>query len=171
MSKNFSIDPKTNRFVSEYDEEVKDKVVSLYLIVGTLTKTAALANIPYRTVYQWSTTDWFKIKLEEAKKKYSRQLDSRFTGLLQHISKQLEDRILKGDVTITQAGKQVRHPIKAAELARIGDSIFKSLQLIRGEATSNVRTLEPEEKLDKIREKLLSAKDNKQESKSNDILH
>ena len=55
-------------------------------------------------------------------------------------------------------GERVRQPIKAAELSRIGDSIFKSLQLIRGEATSNVRTLEPEEKLDKIREKLMSNK-------------
>ena len=159
MDKNkVSIDPKSRKFVSDYDDETREKCVSLYLISGSLKKASMLSGVPYRTLQQWTTKHWWSEKLVEAKRKYTKQLDSRFTGLLQHISKQLEDRILKGDWAVTAQGDKVRHPIKAAELSRIGDSIFKSLQLIRGEATSNVRTLEPEEKLDKIREKLMSNK-------------
>jgi len=156
--KKVSIDPKTRLYVSEYDDETREKAISLYLISGSIKKAGMLSGVPYRTLQHWKTTQWWNEKLVEAKRKYTNQLDSRFTGLLQHISKQLEDRILNGDWTVTMQGERVRQPIKAAELSRIGDSIFKSLQLIRGEATSNVRTLEPEEKLDKIREKLMSNK-------------
>jgi len=136
--KKVSIDPKTRLYVSEYDDETREKAISLYLISGSLKKAGMLSGVPYRTLQQWKTTQWWNEKLAEAKRKYTNQLDSRFTGLLQHISKQLEDRILNGDWTVTMQGERVRQPIN--------------------EATSNVRTLEPEEKLDKIREKLMSNK-------------
>lgn len=146
---------KTKLFVSDYTMEIKDKAIMVYIVSGSMQKVSKILDIPYRTLQQWTTTDWFKERYAELKKRYNTQTDAKYTALLQQTSKQLEQRLIKGDPVVLRSGDIVYKPVSAKELASISEQIYRILALLRGEPTQITERVTVKERLEGIAEGLL----------------
>lgn len=166
-----ALDDGTGRLVSTYSELTKDRVIQVYLITGSVAKTAEITKVPLRTIHGWRTQKWWEIKFEEAKERYRKTLDGKFSAMFGYIAKELETRLRKGDEVVLKDGTKVYKKIPARELASIADHLWKILALIRGEPTSRSEKITTTEYLDKLQEDLEKRTKKKKQEETNERLH
>jgi hypothetical protein len=80
---------------------------------------------------------WWQEEETRFKRDSATVLDSTYTRILDRSLLELEDRIIKGEVTgVNKDGSKRRMPITASVLTRVADSVFLKRQLLRNEPTS-----------------------------------
>lgn len=146
--------PKNNRFISTYEDEVKERAVQVFLITGSATKTSQICKVPYRTLMEWKKSNWWEDKFEEARIRYRKQLDGKFNAMFGYIVKELEQRLRKGDEVILKDGTKVYRKLSGSELSSIAERLWKILALLRGEPTSRTEKVTITEYLDNLQDDL-----------------
>lgn len=80
---------------------------------------------------------WWQEEETRFKRDSNTILDSTYTRILDRSLLELEDRVIKGEVTgVNKDGSKRRMPITASVLTRVADSVFIKRQLLRNEPTS-----------------------------------
>lgn len=123
---------KKNYFMRS--DATKVEVVKTYLALGgNLTLTAAAVQIPYRTLYVWKCSDWWKNLVAECKKVEKLEMSQRTKMIIEKSMMLLEDRLENGDIFYNQkTGELQRKPVIAKDLHTIAkDMLDRKLILDR----------------------------------------
>lgn len=146
---------------SPYSAEDKVTVAMAYIVSGgnsvqavKLLHDAELEGIKPNTIRQWKTrTAWWTTAETVARALLQQDLDRAYTRILHLTEKEMEDRIINGDVVMTKEGPQ-RLPLKMKDLTYSHAIISDKRAMLRGEATSRSDRNDPIETMRKLAELL-----------------
>jgi hypothetical protein len=107
-------------------DATKVEVVKTYLALGgNLKLTAEAVQIPYRTLYVWKCSDWWKNLIAECKKVEKLEMSHRTKMIVEKSMTLLEDRLLNGDIIYNQkTGELIRKPVMAKDLHTIAKDML-----------------------------------------------
>ena len=114
-------------------------------------------EIPASTIRKWKNySAWWKPVLHEVRKSKQEELDAKLTNIIMEGTDQLSDRILNGNHKLNnRTGELDRIPMSSSELSRDAIGIpFDKRALMRGDATSRVERVDPQEMLKGLAEQL-----------------
>ena len=120
--------------------EDRKRTCYTYMLTGSATKTSEITGFDRKTIYTWRQTDWWRGLTSEAKDLHAEQLDNSFTRLLDTLSTEIEDRLLRGDEVITKGGQKIRKQLSARDMATILGILFDKRQINRNAPTSISRS-------------------------------
>lgn len=133
-----------------YPAEQVQQFCKVYILTGNFSKASREAQVDINTARHWKKQAWFDQICDLVRTDTQRELDSKFTGLIEESIEALEDRLRNGDFVLTKAGGQVRIPVRAAQVAQILSVLYEKRSLIRGEPTSRVEKITTEQRLRKL---------------------
>lgn len=162
----------------DYTIEDHEHAVHAYLLTGNSKKAHKMlakhgVDIPASTIRYWRReAAWWDELYETAKRKHTAKMDARFTGMLDKISAEIEDRILRGDVTVKSRrvttgrfdekgkpifeykDKKVRVKAPLRDLVKGAETLHGMRALDRGDPTSRTETKKStSEKLKEVEKK------------------
>ena len=115
-----------------WHEDVKNKALALRSQGLTYKAIANELKIPFKTIENWSNTDWWKEGLKDIRNDDYTRLDKNLTDMLESTIKELKDRIANGDsIYDPRTGKIKRVPVKMRDLNTALNSTIEKRQLIR----------------------------------------
>ncbi len=121
---------------SQYSNDQRMAVLADYCVIGNITKTAAMHNIPRTTIDGWIKSDWGVELLGEIRDQKGEELDANLTKLIDSAFEQAQDRIENGDYRVTKDGKLFRVPMGGYQLVISGSTAYDKRQLLRNQPTS-----------------------------------
>ena len=108
-----------------------------YLATGSIAETSRIINVPYRTVQEWTYSDWWKQLMTEIQSGENQKTDNKMSRVIEKTLDMLVSRIEEGDYQYDQkTGRLVKIPLKARDLERITSGLFDKRQLIRKQPTN-----------------------------------
>ncbi len=108
-----------------------------YLATGSIAETSRIINVPYRTVQEWTYSDWWKQLMTEIQSGENQKTDNKMSKVIEKTLDMLVSRIEEGDYQYDQkTGRLVKIPLKARDLERITSGLFDKRQLIRKQPTN-----------------------------------
>jgi hypothetical protein len=114
-----------------WTQNQKLQVVSTYLMLGSMTETALVTGVPYKTIESWKTSDWFKEYALKLQSEDIQQMDSNLRRVVDKALKAVEDRIDRGDAQYNQkTGEIARIPIKAHVALKITTELMTKREKI-----------------------------------------
>ncbi len=121
---------------SQYTNEQRFNVIADLFVIGSITKTAEMHNMPKQTVHNWAKSEWGVELLGQIGTEKGEELDANFTKLIDAAFEQAQDRIENGDFRVTKDGKLIRVPMGGKELVISGATVYDKRQLHRNQPTS-----------------------------------
>ncbi len=137
---------------SQYTDEQRRAVIADYFVTGNITKTAAMNNMPRRTVGTWIKSEWGVELLAEVRHEKREEFDAHLTKLIDVAFDEAEDRIKNGDFRLVKTKKAIKHddgslevaedyelkriPMGGKELVISGATVYDKRQLHRNQATA-----------------------------------
>jgi len=115
---------------SRYSDQQRREAVALYVLHGNWKRVSELTRIPERTLNDWSIQPWFATMLAELRAEKGAEFDGALTRVLDEATKQLLDRLQRGDPYVV-GGEVKRRPVAAKDLAIIAGVAFDKRQLCR----------------------------------------
>lgn len=133
-----------------HSDEVKIETVKTFLALGgNLSLTSGATNIPYYTLREWKSTQWWKDVTGELQKEDRLGLTAKTKDILARSIEQLADRIEHGDFVLNQkTGKIVRRPIQAKDLHRVTMDMMDKKERLEKSMEDNVA---PESDTDRLK--------------------
>ena len=136
---------------SKYTPEEKVRAVMIYVMHGTIKKSAKVAGIPQQTMSHWKNKAvWWEDTVRECRKKKQNELDAMYTGLIHDIIGQVQDRVTNGDSKMDRNGVIQKIPMGGKDLSIVMAVTFDKRQLLRGEATSRVEKVSEKDRIDRL---------------------
>lgn len=136
-----------------HPETKKIEVATLYATTGNAEKVAELAQIPVKTVRNWTREQWFKTLLEEIRNENNELLDAKFTEIVHKAQDLVVDRLENGDFYVNRDGELHRKPVGIRDLALVSAITVDKRQIIRNKPTSiTVQGQTEDQKLEKLKE-------------------
>ena len=146
-----------DRMGGKYTPEEKLNACAVFLVVGSIKKTALYTGIPRKTITDWKLkSTWWPDVLDQLKKQYNEELESKLSVTIDKIMGHLTDRLDNGDTYIIR-GKEHKIPVLARNLSSMARNFFEMRALIRGDPTSRTESTSSEKKLDAIAKRLESS--------------
>lgn len=124
------------RTTSQYTDVDRREAMSHYVLLGNAKKVSELTNIPHRTIADWTKSEWGMELLAQIRIEKSDEIDASISTTLENASKQLLDRIEKGDEVLGKDGEKLRLGMKGRDLATVFGIMFDKRQIIRNLPTS-----------------------------------
>ncbi len=121
---------------SQYTNEQRFNVIADLFVIGSITKTAEMHNMPKQTVSNWARSEWGVELLGQIGTEKGEAFDAYLTKLIDSAFEQAQDRIENGDFRVTKDGKLIRVPMGGKELVISGATIYDKRQLHRNQPTS-----------------------------------
>ena len=121
---------------SYYTKEQKNEFIANYLVLGNVSMTAEMMNIPDSTGRGWVNSDWGVSLLDELRDIKSDELDATYSNIIHATQSQVIDRITDGDYILDKQNDLIRKPINGKDLAMIGAITFDKRQISRNLPTS-----------------------------------
>jgi len=133
--------------------EFKVHAVACYFLTGTVEATAKMTGISHQTIADWKNhAQWWTPVFSKIKKEKNDELDSNLTGLLHDSTKELKDRLERGDTFFDgRSGEFKRKPIIARDLAAIVNILYDKRTMLRGDPTSITARQDPRKLLEELR--------------------
>lgn len=133
-------------------DETKIEVCKTYLALGgNATLTANVVGIPYETIKDWKTRDWWKTLISEIRKMEKVELSAKTKNIVDKTMALLADRLENGDFMYDQKkGCLIRKPINANELNKIATNMLDQKAVLDKATEEQVQTSTNEEKLAKL---------------------
>lgn len=116
---------------STHPESVKDDVVLQYYKLGTLKAAAEAVGVNYQTVKAWVKHPWWQDKVAKVKQEADKQFDRKLSNIIDLAAKEIEDRVVNGDIRITKEGQEKRVPANLLQLGTILGIAFDKRNIIR----------------------------------------
>lgn len=121
---------------SPYSPEIRARAVYFATLLGNPRKAAKALNIPFRTVYDWTKSDWWNELETRLKNQAAKSLEAKFTALIRKSLEIVEDRLDHGDPKVDKDGREIRQGVSAKDAALIQCQLFDKRALLRGDPTS-----------------------------------
>jgi len=121
---------------SHYTDEQRRAVIADLVVIGNMTKTAKLHNMPKQTVSEWAKSDWGVELLGHIRTEKGEELDANLTKLMDSAFDEAQDRVENGDYRVTKDGKLIRVPMGGKELVISGATVYDKRQLHRNQPTN-----------------------------------
>lgn len=114
-----------------WSDKKKLEAVTLYLAVGKFPLVSAATGIPYQTVRNWSTQQWWKDRVKELQREETLELDAKLRKIVEKSLDSVVDILENGDYYYDpRTGKTKRIPPKLRDVQKVmGDTIDKRLLL------------------------------------------
>ena len=109
---------------SKYTNEQRVNAAYLYLIHGNLNKLSKYTQIPQRTLFDWTKSDWWPQLINRLRLEKKDEIDSALTRVTDKAIRALEDKLDEPD------------DISVVELSKVYGIMFDKQRLIRNEPTS-----------------------------------
>ena len=120
-----------------WDKKKQMAACTTYLATGSIAETSRIINVPYRTVQEWTYSDWWKQLMTEIQSGENQKTDNKMSRVIEKTLDMLVRRIEEGDYQYDQkTGRLVKIPLKARDLERITSGLFDKRQLIRKQPTN-----------------------------------
>ena len=120
-----------------WDKKKQMAACTTYLATGSIAETSRIINVPYRTVQEWTYSDWWKQLMTEIQSGENQKTDNKMSRVIEKTLDMLVSRIEEGDYQYDQkTGRLVKIPLKARDLERITSGLFDKRQLIRKQPTN-----------------------------------
>ena len=120
-----------------WDKKKQMAACTTYLATGSIAETSRIINVPYRTVQEWTYSDWWKQLMTEIQSGENQKTDNKMSKVIEKTLDMLVSRIEEGDYQYDQkTGRLVKIPLKARDLERITSGLFDKRQLIRKQPTN-----------------------------------
>jgi tRNA threonylcarbamoyladenosine modification (KEOPS) complex Pcc1 subunit len=142
------------RQVTTYSEGDKFKVLTTYLVLGSLAETAREFNMPLETLKSWKKQAWWPRMMAQVKGEENAKISARYRNIVLKTQEKLLERIEKGDITVGKDGSEVVLPVRARDLAIITGIATQQLSRM-DETKDHEDSLTVAERLTKIAEELV----------------
>ena len=120
-----------------WDKKKQMAACTTYLATGSIAETSRIINVPYRTVQEWTYSDWWKQLMTEIQSGENQKTDNKMSRVIEKTLDMLVSRIEEGDYQYDQkTGRLVKIPLKARDLERITSGLFDKRQLILKQPTN-----------------------------------
>jgi len=112
-----------------WSDSQKIEAVTTYLMLGNITRTAEVLNIPRPTICSWRETQWWKDLEKELKAEETIVLDQHMKKLVNKSLNIIEDRLEKGDWDYDRkTGKLSRKPVTIKDALAVQTSLQNQRQ-------------------------------------------
>lgn len=142
------------RVTNTYTEGDKFKVLTTYVMLGSLVETAKACDISVDTLKSWKKQAWWNRMLAQVRGEENAKISARYRNIILKTQEKLIDRIEKGDIQVTKDGKEIAIPIRAKDLAVIAGIATQQVERLDTEKQME-DTLTVQERLTKIAEDLV----------------
>ena len=154
---------------SHYTDEQRRAVIADLVVIGNMTKTAKLHNMPKQTVSEWAKSDWGVELLGQIRTEKGEELDANLTKLMDSAFDEAQDRIDNGDYRVTKDGKLIRVPMGGKELVISGATVYDKRQLHRNLPTNISGSQSTEKQLQAVLDKCAAINNTLNEKRVNSI--
>lgn len=137
-----------------YSEGDKFKVVTTYIMTGTLAETSRQCGISYETLKSWKTQAWWPRMIAMVKGEENNKIAARYRNIILKTQERLLERVESGDLHITKDGEMINIPIKGRDLAVIAGIATQQVERLDTEK-QHEDSLSVAERLTKIAEELV----------------
>lgn len=151
------------RVTKSYSESEKFKVVTTYIMLGTMTETSKETGVPYETIKSWKTQAWWPRMIAQVKGEENNKIAARYRNIILKTQERLLERVENGDVQLGKDGEQVLVPIKGRDLAVIAGIATQQVDRLDTEK-QHEDSLSVAERLTKIAEELVRMNGKKKQS-------
>ena len=137
---------------SQYTNEQRFNVIADLFVIGSITKTAEMHNMPKQTVHNWARSEWGVELLGQIGTEKGEEFDAHMTKLIDTAFDKAQDRIETGDFRLVKTKKAIKHddgslevaedyelkriPMGGKELVISGATVYDKRQLHRNQPTS-----------------------------------
>ncbi len=137
---------------SQYTNEQRFNVIADLFVIGSITKTAEMHNMPKQTVHNWAKSDWGVELLGQIGTEKGGEFDVHMTKLIDSAFEQAQDRVENGDYRLVKTKKAIKHddgslevaedyelkriPMGGKELVISGATVYDKQRLHRNQATT-----------------------------------
>ena len=106
-----------------WDKKKQMAACTTYLATGSIAETSRIINVPYRTVQEWTYSDWWKQLMTEIQSGENQKTDNKMSKVIEKTLDMLVSRIEEGDYQYDQkTGRLVKIPLKARDLTSCQDT-------------------------------------------------
>ena len=154
---------------SPYTDEQRRAVIADLVVIGNMTKTAKLHNMPKQTVYEWAKSDWGVEMLGQIRTEKGEELDANLTKLIDSAFEQAQDRVDNGDFRVNKDGDLIRVPMGGRDLVISGATVYDKRQLHRNQPTNISDSRSTNEQLRKVLDQCAAVADQLKEKRANSI--
>lgn len=132
-----------------YNKRVE--VLTTYLSIGVMTKTAELTGVPATTIKNWKKEPWWEQLADEIRKQKEEEIDAKLTSIIDKTLNALTDRLDNGEVIYNpRTQEQIRVPMKAADVTKVFDKVHEKRALSRGDPTQRIEKVTTEQRLNSL---------------------
>ena len=125
---------------------------------GSSIKASKHTGVPSQTIRGWTKTEWWGTMVAEVRKRHQDRLDGKYTGLIDTVTSEIQERLDKGDEVVhAKTGEMLRKKVSARDCGDLLNKIQTLRSLMRGEPTSRSEKVTVDKKLAEIQEKLHEA--------------
>jgi transposase-like protein len=141
--------------IKQYTDSQKVDAVKSYLALGgNLKLVSRTLGIPYYTLKDWKSSNWWKNLTGEFKKEEKLELSSRLTRIIGKAMEEIEDRVSQGDFVLNQkTGEMVRKPMQARDLAVISNGFLDRKDILDKQTEEKQDIMTNEDKLAALAER------------------
>ena len=142
------IDAPTNK---HWSDSQKIEAVTTYIILGSLSLTAAALKIPLETLKNWKVSNWWKDVHAEIREQENLVLSHRLKNIVEKTLLVVEDRLEDGDFIYDQkAQKLVRKPVSLKDAHKVGMDMVVIQQKLISPEERQMQEEGVKEKLEKL---------------------
>lgn len=118
-----------------YSPELRARAVFLTTLLGNAYRASKELNVPYRTVHDWTKTDWWAELEARLRNQAAKSLEAKFTNIIRRSLEAIEERLIRGDVKL-KGDEVVYQPVSAKDAAVVLGVIYDKRALLKGDPTS-----------------------------------
>lgn len=117
------------RIRQHWGDHQKIECVTTYILLGSVTQTAAVLKIPLPTVRMWKQTEWWKDVERDLRTQEDLQVSARLKKIVNRAYDVLEDRLENGDFVYDQkTGKMKRRPVSMRDAHVVSRDLRQTAQ-------------------------------------------
>ena len=151
VSKNRPITSSTN--VRWSDKQKLEACTTYFMLGGNLALVARTLKIPYETLKQWKTSNWWKELETDIRKEERLQLSSKLKKVIDKSWDVLSDRLENGDHVYNQkTGELIRKPMAGRDVGTVAKAATELREKLDLEEAHTVAAEHITDKLNKLAE-------------------
>lgn len=122
-----------------------------YMLGNSARESAQIAGVSRGSINEWRNhTDWWPQLIDHLKRTHDADLEARTTAILDNALNKLEERIEKGDVSVSRDGEVTEKPVSGRDMAIIFGTLYDKRQLMRSQPTSISETTSEAARLSRL---------------------
>ena len=149
--------PKRKKGLGHWPEQKKIELLQSYILLGNLTKAAALNGVPHVTAKLWKVSQWWKDNEDELRRGGKLQLSSKLSELVNKALVVLTDRLENGDfIYQPRTATFIRKPISAEHANKITTQLIdRTLAVEKAAKPEKVTDEGLDQRLQKLRDEMI----------------